>query len=73
MKLLNYIKKVLVSLFRTRYRIVRDGYAGYEVQWRGWWNPFWVTRLNTWCTQAQAIEYLKSRKYSGGREVVYRD
>jgi hypothetical protein len=26
----------------TRYRIVRDGYAGFEVQkWRLWW-PIWM-------------------------------
>lgn len=23
------------------YRIVRDSYNGFEVQWRRWWWPFW--------------------------------
>jgi hypothetical protein len=26
----------------AQYRIVRDTYAGYEVQVRRWWFPFWV-------------------------------
>jgi hypothetical protein len=26
----------------TQYRIVRDTYAGYEVQVRRWWFPLWV-------------------------------
>lgn len=28
-------------MFKDRYRIVRDGYAGYEVQVRRWWFPIW--------------------------------
>lgn len=24
-----------------KYRIVRDSYAGYEVQFKTWWWPFW--------------------------------
>lgn len=26
----------------AEYRIVRDGYLGYEVQFRRWWLPVWV-------------------------------
>jgi hypothetical protein len=26
---------------KNKYRIVRDGYAGYEAQFRPWWSPFW--------------------------------
>lgn len=35
----------------AHYRIVRDHFAGYEVQvWR-WWFPFWVQpRTNTHCS-----------------------
>ncbi len=25
----------------TRYRVIRDNYAGYEAQFRVWWWPFW--------------------------------
>lgn len=28
-------------MFNTKYRIVRDAYAGYEVQSRVWFSPFW--------------------------------
>ncbi len=41
---------------RARYRIVRDGYAGYEVQiWRWWW-PFWIEAgfVNTHATIERA-------------------
>lgn len=28
--------------FKTRYRIVRDSYCGYEAQYRPWWCPIWL-------------------------------
>jgi hypothetical protein len=27
---------------KNKYRIVSDGYAGYEAQVKRWWLPFWV-------------------------------
>jgi len=27
---------------KNKYRIVKDGYAGYEAQVKRWWFPFWV-------------------------------
>ena len=49
-----------LDLFRTRYRIVRDFYAGYEVQWRYWWMPFYVQAgyTNTHFTIESARKYL---------------
>lgn len=48
----------------AKYRIVRDGYAGYEVQRKRWWFPFWMQAgINTWRTVEQAkahIDRLKS-------------
>lgn len=47
---------------KARYRIVRDGYAGYEVQaWR-WWLPFWtqVGFCNTWLSIEQAEAFAKA-------------
>jgi len=44
---------------RRRYRIVRDRYAGFEVQvWR-WWLPIWMQAggKNTHSTEGRAIEY----------------
>ena len=27
---------------KTRYRIVRDKFSGYEAQYKRWWFPFWL-------------------------------
>ena len=49
-----------------KYRIVKDAYAGYEVQWRTWYWPFWhCIGSNTHASLEEArsyIEYLKSVK-----------
>lgn len=44
----------------NRYRIIRDGYAGYEVQvWR-WWFPFWIQPVtNTHSTVESAEQWAK--------------
>lgn len=45
----------------AKYRIVTDGYAGYEVQiWR-WWFPFWVQLgfTNTHSTIERAERYAR--------------
>lgn len=44
------------SLFRREYRIVTDGYAGYEVQHRYPLWPFWMQTgfINTWATLDRA-------------------
>lgn len=44
---------------RRRYRIVRDNYAGFEVQvWR-WWLPIWIQAggTNTHISERLAFEY----------------
>lgn len=43
----------------NRYRIVRDSYAGYEVQVRRWWWPFWTQAgyTNTHATIERAEQY----------------
>lgn len=44
----------------TEYRIVRDRYAGFEVQSRRWWWPFWVQgRTNTHSSVENAEEHAK--------------
>lgn len=55
----------------TRYRIVRDNYAGYEVQsWR-WWFPFWVQgTTNTHRTVERAKQYIEYKKNGGVVEYV---
>lgn len=48
----------------SRYRIVRDDYAGYEVQRKVWWWPFWcqvshLAGVNTWPTLESAERYAR--------------
>lgn len=44
------------------YRIVRDRYAGFEVQWWRWWWPFWEQpRTNTHETVEKAEEWARNR------------
>lgn len=31
-----------MKIFKTRYRIVRDSYLGFEAQFRPWWFPLWM-------------------------------
>lgn len=52
------------DFFKTKYRIVTDKYAGFEVQFRfGWW-PFWTqcNNINTHKTVELAEEWCR-RKY----------
>jgi hypothetical protein len=42
---------------RNEYRIVRDGYLGFEVQWKPRWWPFWTRRGNTHQTVEKAEEW----------------
>lgn len=44
------------------YRIVRDRWLGYEVQWRYWWMPFWVQASfsNTHSTIEKAEEFARN-------------
>ena len=37
-----YPAKRCSAFFRTKYRIVKDGYAGYEAQFKRWWFPVWM-------------------------------
>lgn len=48
------------------YRIVRDSYAGYEVQIRRWWLPIWMQpRSNTHATLAGAEAFAKKHAQGG--------
>lgn len=55
--------------FTPKYRIVRDNYAGYEVQKKVWYWPFWFqvnrrgsTGANTHSTIEQAKEFIELLK-----------
>lgn len=57
---------------KNKYRIVRDSYAGYEVQiWRWWW-PFWVMAdfCNTHATLEKAREFARRHAQTGSGRVV---
>lgn len=40
--------------FRTRYRVVRDSYCGYEAQFRYWWMPFYL--MVGMCNTSRTVE-----------------
>lgn len=59
-----------------KYRIVRDNYAGYEVQvWR-WWFPFYIQCgdvdgiCNTHMSLESAKEFIKKRR---SKKVVWKE
>lgn len=58
------VADVIARALKREYRIVVDGYAGYEVQTRIWWWPFWQMAggTNTHYTIEQA------RRYAFGHE-----
>lgn len=51
-------------MFKTKWRIVRDAYLGYEVQFRYWWWPWWIQAskgaysTNTHATLESAKKFL---------------
>ena len=63
----------LKRLFRTRCRIVTDGFAGYEVQTRYWFWPFWCQyRTNTHSTIEDAEAYARERMHRFVRGRMHR-
>ena len=63
---------------KIKYRVVRDNYAGYEVQsWR-WWFPFWVMChgfdgyiTNTHISLEKAKEFITNKK--NNKKVLYKE
>jgi hypothetical protein len=51
-------------MFKTKYRVVRDAFAGYEVQFKYWWSPFWlqVGFSNSHSSLKEAKEFIKKSK-----------
>lgn len=47
-------------MLKTKWRIVTDAYAGYEVQCKQWWWPFWYQHgfANTHPTIERANRYI---------------
>lgn len=45
----------------VEYRIVRDIYSGYEVQWKPTWFPIWLRRVNTHPSVERAEQWAMAR------------
>lgn len=60
-----------MSMFKNKYRVVRDRYCGYEAQVKRWWWPFWkeLDGINTWRSLEQA-EAFCIRHAAGKDDVV---
>ena len=51
------------DFFKTKYRIVRDNYCGYEVQFRYWWMPFYFQGdCNTHVSVERALAYANKKR-----------
>ena len=60
-------------MFKTKYRIRRDAYAGYGVQvWRWWW-PFWYNFHSNTRHSITEAEYLARQHMEIGRVVKVLD
>ena len=61
-----------MKFLQTRYRIVGDTWAGYEVQRLLWWWPFWhMPPTNTHSTIEKAQDYIAKAK--ANRRVYWED
>jgi len=54
------------NIFKTKYRIVKDNFAGYEAQFRYWWMPFWkqINFTNTSSTIENAKKIIDGKRKS---------
>ena len=58
------------QMFKTKWRVVTDGYLGYEVQFRHWWMPFFCQYgINTYSSVEKAIAAITRYK----KKVVYQE
>lgn len=50
-------------MFKTKYRVVRDAYAGYEVQRKFFWLPIWhQLYINTYPSLEKALARIEAEK-----------
>lgn len=65
-----------MNIFETEYRICTDAYAGYEVQHKYWFWPFWLasgqhsTLTNTFRSSEMAEEYALTLKKKTPKQKV---
>lgn len=58
-------------MFRNRYKIVSDHYAGYEVRFRPWWSPFYIQCYGTNTLKTLAAAEGVALNHSLGRPYNY--
>lgn len=52
-----------MNFFKPKYRIVADSFAGYEVQIKQWWSPFWFQiGINTFTSVEKAQNFIERHK-----------
>lgn len=61
-----------MKIFKTKYRVVRDQYSGYEAQYRYWWMPMFlqIDTCNTNPSLEMAIDLCK--KHNLKNKIVWR-
>lgn len=58
------------QMFKTKWRVVMDGYCGYEVQFRYWWMPFYMQYgINSHPSLGMAVDAIAGYK----KKVVYQE
>lgn len=58
-------------MFKTKYRVVTDAYAGYEIHAKYWWMPFYFYVESTYSSKEDALT--KIVKLKKKKVVVYSD
>ena len=61
-----------MDCLKTRYRIVKDGYCGYEAQYKKWWMPFYcqIGYVNTSSTIEKARQIIDRHRKPLVEQVV---
>ena len=67
---INFIGNIVRKEMKKKYRIVTDKYAGYEVQVKTWYWPFWVELgINTFTSIEHARAFIRKMRFKS--EVVW--
>lgn len=66
------MKNKIKSFFKTKYRIVKDEYLGYEAQQKVWWFPIWTQcgLVNTHSSVERARLYIDKKSKHGCVNIV---
>jgi hypothetical protein len=63
------------NFFKTKYRVVKDSYLGYEAQYKPWWFPFYrmIGFSNTSRSFELAYEIIERHKKYGCGKTLYEE